>query len=43
MLFSQDKTNVFEYGLMAEQTIGATMDSRRIAPFFSSLSIFSYW
>lgn len=32
---------VFAKGLTAEQTIGATKDSNKILPFFSSLSIFS--
>jgi hypothetical protein len=38
--FSQEMTKVFEYGLTAEHTIGATIDSIKITPFFYSLSIF---
>lgn len=38
--FSQEITNVFEYGRTAEHTIGATIDYISTRPFFSSLSIF---
>jgi len=38
--FSQEITRVFEYGLTAEQIIGATIAYIKITPFFYYLSIF---
>ena len=32
-LFSQEIIRVLEYGLIAEQTMGATIDSNKITPF----------
>ena len=41
ILFSHEILIMLDSGLTAEHTIGATMDSNKITPFFSSISIFS--